>query len=185
MRLFNYFAAVKLMCLIIEHCSRTHYKCSLISSECTILLSKIDKKKIFIMKHIWSNGFGLWIWFGKMKWGELSNFILRYSHGFTNFKYFIVSCLTFPLNYGYFKTKMGNAKLGRYAPWPWYWDSMKDDIDTPHIENRASVLNVSNPGEKWLEMFCQDNFGETGLSLENQKGNEDFMFRNSYDIVTS
>lgn len=62
---------------------------------------------------------------------------------------------------------------------------MKDDIDTPHIEDRTDGLNVSNLGKKRLEILCQNNFGASGVSLENQKGHECFTFSNSPDNITS
>ena len=67
---------------------------------------------------------------------------------------------------------MGNTKSGSYTPCHWYRNNMKESIGIPHIEDRADGLIASNLREKTLEIFFFSyDFGETGASLKNQKGN--------------
>lgn len=94
------------------------------------------------------------IWFGNVKRGILSNFIVSYSPGLLIFKYFIVHCLTFPVNYGYFKTKKGNTKLGGYASCQRYRNNMEDRTNIPYIDDRADGP-VSKPGERRLEILVK------------------------------
>lgn len=47
---------------------------------------------------------------------------------------------------------------------------MEDDIDTPHIEDRASVLHVSNPGGEMTRNILSKQFWRDWGQLREPKG---------------